>query len=652
MRESVRRGGLVLTALLVVGCHIVTLGDKELVDDGGGAGAVGGGGSGAAGGAVGGTAGTGGAVGRQGGGPACASPADCPGADTDCRVRTCVDDTCGVEDIAAGTSCDDDDGALCDGLGACVECFEHTHCDAAEYCDDTSATCATDVAQGDACTLDAMCPSGHCVDGVCCDVACDGGCEACAAALTGGADGTCDFVTRDTDPDGECAANGACNGCGTCEGGQFVDSLVFGDASHDVVAGIMIDGGDRILLGGSFEIDLDLGGAAPLASAGGYDPFAAVLSPTGAHVWSNSYGTATINQFARKLVTDSLGNLILAGHFTGQINFGGTTLDAGASSDVYVAKFASNGTHIWSKSFGSTGIQELWEVEVDGTEIIVSGRYLNDLDFGTPLPTAAGFQTFVARLDANGDEVWAKAFTTSSGTNHNRGLAIDVTGDVYVAGYHQGTTDFGDSVGVTSDVGTDGYVAKLAKANGNLVWKQVTAGTGVQAGIDVAVDSTGATIWMGYLEGPTMIGGGATIDTAGARDMFVAKLDAAGDHVWSQTFGDGADQLPGVVPQAAVVVDGNDNIVIAGSTMGTVDFGGCALPASGEDVFVLGLDAAGVHLFSRMFGDASVEQPTDLAVKSSGEIVVVGIFEDDIDFGGGAHTSAGGYDIFVTRLSP
>lgn len=68
------------------------------------------------------------------------------------------------------------------------------------------------------------CASGHCVDGVCCDRGCDGECEACVGALSGGSDGQCSPITGGTDPDDECSAeapdtcglDGACDGAGAC----------------------------------------------------------------------------------------------------------------------------------------------------------------------------------------------------------------------------------------------------------------------------------------------------------------------------------------------------------------------------------------------------------------------------------------------------
>ncbi len=83
------------------------------------------------------------------------------------------------------------------------------------------------LAQGDACSVVAACPSGFCVDGVCCDTACTATCQACSATKKGsGADGTCGTIAIDTDPDNECAASGGypgdckadglCNGAGAC----------------------------------------------------------------------------------------------------------------------------------------------------------------------------------------------------------------------------------------------------------------------------------------------------------------------------------------------------------------------------------------------------------------------------------------------------
>jgi hypothetical protein len=90
-------------------------------------------------------------------------------------------------DLECGT------GGVCDGAGSCL------------------------LGDGELCTAPGDCLSGFCVDGVCCDVVCSGTCLACTAALTGGSDGACAFVTPGTDPDGDCGANAACDATGTCK---------------------------------------------------------------------------------------------------------------------------------------------------------------------------------------------------------------------------------------------------------------------------------------------------------------------------------------------------------------------------------------------------------------------------------------------------
>jgi hypothetical protein len=136
------------------------------------------------------------------------------------------------------------------------------------------------------------------------------------------------------------------------------------------------------------------------------------------------------------------------------------------------------------------------------------------------------------------------------------------------------------------------------------------------------------------------------LTSAGDRDIFVAKFKPDGDHLWSERFGDGSSQTA-----LAVAVDVSDNVIVAGFFEGAVDFGGGALTsAGGEDIFVAKLGSDGAHAWSKRFGDASGQNPQDVAVDASGNVTVTGYFVGTVNFGGGALTAGSSGDMYVAKF--
>jgi hypothetical protein len=85
---------------------------------------------------------------------------------------------------------------------------------------DAGSDASPDGGNGNPCSANSQCPSNFCVDGVCCESACNGACSACSNAKTGQADGLCRPISAGTDPDDECPASGAstCGMDGVCDG--------------------------------------------------------------------------------------------------------------------------------------------------------------------------------------------------------------------------------------------------------------------------------------------------------------------------------------------------------------------------------------------------------------------------------------------------
>jgi len=129
-------------------------------------------------------------------------------------------------------------------------------------------------------------------------------------------------------------------------------------------------------------------------------------------------------------------------------------------------------------------------------------------------------------------------------------------------------------------------------------------------------------------------GGGATLQSAGGADLFVAKFDPAGALMWSKRFGDAADQCQ---PYCGIrsAVDGNENIFIASSLATTIDFGKGVQGGFGDsDVFIVKLDKNGSCHWSFAFGDSYSQRVNAIAALSLGQFAISGTFAGTLDFGG------------------
>jgi hypothetical protein len=104
--------------------------------------------------------------------------------------------------------------------GCKTTCTSQADCGSQSYCNNSTGSCLPKISTGGACTPSTGCASGYCVDGVCCESACSGTCQACSMTKTGASDGLCRPVKKGTDPDDECAVDtsNACGLDGTCDG--------------------------------------------------------------------------------------------------------------------------------------------------------------------------------------------------------------------------------------------------------------------------------------------------------------------------------------------------------------------------------------------------------------------------------------------------
>ncbi|MDI1432639.1 hypothetical protein [Polyangium sorediatum] len=302
---------------------------------------------------------------------------------------------------------------------------------------------------------------------------------------------------------------------------------------------------------------------------------------------------------------------------------------------------------LWSKTLvgGGDNGPEAFVVDSAGN-VLLTGGFPGIVNFGgEDLIDAGGWDIYTAKLDTNGNHLWSKRFGDASGFQGGTGAALDSAGNVFLTGHFYSTTDFGGGP-LTSAGNLDIYVAKL-DANGNHLWSKRFGDAQRQSTTATATDSAGNVFLVGDFQGSVDFGGGP-LTAIGLEDMFVAKLDADGNHLWSKRI-DVTDPVNYSITNLRI--DSAGNVLVTKGFYGVADFGGGPLPSQGGmDIVVAKLDADGNHVWSKRFGDADHQLVRAIAVDSADDVLLTGHFKGTMDFGGGPVTSAGDWDIYVVKL--
>ena len=348
--------------------------------------------------------------------------------------------------------------------------------------------------------------------------------------------------------------------------------------------GVARDGAGNVVVVGWLQGTINLGGA-PLSSVGSSDIFVAKYSGVdGAHLWSRRYGGA-MTDIAYGVAVDTSGDVVVIGFFQQAADLGGGTVPSVLGElDTFVAKYAgADGSYLWARDVGGAGDDLGYAVATDASGgVFVTGFFTGRMSFGatTLLSTAGSNNIFVAKLaGADGTPAWAHGMG-STGSERGYDVAVDRNGDLLVAGFFQGTVDFGGGP-LTSAGSSDVFVAKYTGATGGHLWSRSAGGPGEDYAYGVAVDANGDAVVTGRFKSTVDFGSGAL--TAADSDVFVAKYaGGTGAPLWSRGYGG-----PGVDMGNAVATAGT-RIVVTGSFESAADFSGTLLRTAGfSDLFLL-----------------------------------------------------------------
>jgi hypothetical protein len=373
--------------------------------------------------------------------------------------------------------------------------------------------------------------------------------------------------------------------------------------------------------------------------------------PSAALSFAIGLGPGTGGDEGLAIGLDAAGNSYVAGWYTGTVDFDPsptaarnfTTVGAqggdGTDHDLFVAKYDPAGALLWAHSFGSVGADIARGLAVDQAgNVIVTGDFMGTVDFDPDpghvanLQATSGFgNIFVLKLDAGGNFAWADALIGPQGTGFGYEVAVDETGNAYVTGSFEGTIDFDPGPGVaertaTSANGVEVFVCKL-DAGGNFAWVDTwqashANGIAVGGGAVAVTGDFGGTV--DFDPGP---GVSDLTSAAGSVNVFVSKLDEAGNFVWARGMGGATGPAPET--GRAVALDAAGNVLTTGYFTSPADFDpgpGQFLLDTGvngnQAVFVSKLDPAGNFVWARQLtADAD---GAGVAVDAAGSVYVTG----------------------------
>jgi len=359
-----------------------------------------------------------------------------------------------------------------------------------------------------------------------------------------------------------------------------------GGSGSDFGWDIAVDGlGNAYVTGrtDSTEATFPVIGGPGLTHNGGYDAFVAKVNTSGTALAYCGYIGGSDDDWGQDIAVDGSGNAYVTGWTkSSQPTFPvaiGPDLTHNGGYDAFVAKVNASGKAlVYCGYIGGSGNDFGWDITVDGSgNAYVTGETNStEATFpgigGPDLTHNGGYDAFVAKVNSTGITLLYCGYIGGSDYEYGYGIAVDGSGNAYVAGYTESTQGTFPVIGgpdLTNNGNADAFVAKVNASGTALVYCGYIGGSDYEYGYGIAVDGSGNAYVTGSASSTEatfpVIGGPDLTYNGGDSDAFVAKVNGSGTALVYCGYIGGSDYDYG----AGIAVDGSGNAYVTGETNST-----------------------------------------------------------------------------------
>ncbi|MEM9888901.1 MAG: SBBP repeat-containing protein, partial [Bacteroidota bacterium] len=349
---------------------------------------------------------------------------------------------------------------------------------------------------------------------------------------------------------------------------------------------VVFDNSGNAYITGTFMDDFHIGDTT-LTSSGNRDVYLAKFDSENNLIWAFQEGGST-TESDPKIAIDSQGDLILTVRFSSTFTIDTSNLNPIGSSDIFVAKYNSDGVPQWAQQLGFSDVGIKPSVAVDASDnIYLSGYFEGSTTIASTTlsnPSAGDYASYIIKMDTNGTAQWAQQLDVVDDDLTIYDIAVHAN-HVYVAGAMEGTVATIGTDTYNVQGGLDGFFAQY-DLDGNYVASSHLISSYYVECYTIAVDQNG-NIFVGGYAFENMDFDGTTFQILGGDCLFIAKYDSNQDLEWVRYQDQNDDSEIN-----ALCIDDESNLLGIGRFEGRMDFGATTVnTASNEyEVFVLKYD--------------------------------------------------------------